>query len=232
MELITQFHKYQIGYTNKEEFKLLCDEIFNKEIYKTKLTSKSPIIFDLGAHIGLATIYFKEKYPNSHVYSFEPNPNIFPILEENITFNRFEDVSLFNIALGNKEEERTFYIDNTGKNCFSTSGFNKNAWNGKQSTVRIKVKTDKLSKYITQPIDLLKVDIEGAETEVLKELSESKKLELVKKIIIEYHPVNQASYHNLVKLLNTHMFTVEIKKDAYGENLVDILGENIAYKSI
>jgi hypothetical protein len=51
----------------------------------------------------------------------------------------------------------------------------------------IPIQTTVLSKFITQTVDFLKIDIEGTELAVLQELNESKKLFLVEQMAIEYH---------------------------------------------
>jgi FkbM family methyltransferase len=224
---------YEIGYTNKEEFNILKDEIFNKEIYFVELENDnlSPVIFDLGAHIGLSILYFKLKYPNSKIVAFEPNSNIFPILQENVELNNLTNMELHNIALGSKDEIRTFYIDNSGNDAFSTGSFSKDAWNGAQKSTPINVKCEQLSKYIVEDVDILKMDIEGAETEVLKELIENNKLKYIQNILIEYHPINNGNSKNIVKLLNGNGFETVTKADEYGTILVNILAKNISKKS-
>ncbi len=228
--LFSKIQGYTIGYTNKEEFNILKDEIFNKGIYKFNLESKntSPIIFDLGAHIGLSILYFKIKYPDSQIVAFEPNSNIFPILQENIEYNDLKNVELHNIALGSKDEIRAFYIDRSGKDCFSTGSFNKNAWDGTQDTISVNVRTEKLSKYISKDVDILKMDIEGAETEVLKELIATNKLKYVRNILIEYHPTKNGNSRNIIKLLKENHFDISTKNDSYGTTLINILGKNIS----
>jgi FkbM family methyltransferase len=231
--MFSKIQGYEIGYTNKEEFNILKDEIFNKEVYNVDLSFKNdaPVIFDLGAHIGLSILYFKIKYPNSNIKAFEPNPNVFPILQENIECNGLNNVELHNIALGEKDEIRTFYIDNSGYDAFSTSGFNKDAWNGAQASTPISVKCERLSKYITGGIDILKMDIEGAETEVIKELIANEKLGYVKNILIEYHPVNNGNAKNIIKLLNANGFETKTRADEYGTSLINILAQNISKES-
>ncbi len=235
--MISKIQGYEIGYTNKEEFNILKDEIFNKEIYNVDLVQKNgkmnnvPVIFDLGAHIGLSILYFKIKYPDSKIVAFEPNSNIFPILQENMEYNHLTNVELHNIAVGSKDEIRIFYIDNSGNDAFSTGSFSKDAWNGTQKSTPINVKCERLSKYITEEIDILKMDIEGAETEVLKELIESNKLKYVKNILIEYHPINNGNSKNIIKLLNENGFETQTKADEYGTDLINILAKNISKKS-
>lgn len=221
----SKIHKYDIGYTNKQEFDILKDEIFNQEIYKIDKQTSFPIIFDLGSHIGLSILYFKMNYPNAKIIGFEPNPNIFPLLEENIYCNNLEDVQLHNIALGNSGEVREFHIDNQF-DAFSTSSFKPQAWNGKQDTTSISVRTEKLSKYVNTPIDLMKMDIEGAEKEVLTELEQADKLKYIKNIVIECHNVD------VKDILKRNGFNVTEKKDLEEENLVYVLGKNISEESV
>lgn len=217
-----KFKKYQITYTSKEEFKILTNEIFTEEIYKTKLNTTSPTILDIGSHIGLSIIYFKDIYPEAEIIGFEPNPNTFPILEENIYSNALQKVKLHNVALAEKKSNRDLYIDTSGEGAFSTSSFRKNAWNGKQNTRAITVKCEKLSSYITKEIDLLKIDAEGAETEIIRELYNSDKLSMIKNIIVEYHPTKHSNIKNILNYLKSFK---HIKQKDLGENLILILGE-------
>lgn len=235
--MFSKIQGYEIGYTNKEEFNILKDEIFNNEIYNIDLILRNgdrndaPVIFDLGAHIGLSILYFKIKYPHSKIVAFEPNSNIFPILQENVECNGLTNIELHNIALGSKDEIRTFYIDSSGTDAFSTGSFKKDAWNGTQTTIRINVKCEQLSKYISEKIDILKMDIEGAETEVLKDLIDADKLKYIKNILIEYHPINNGNSKNIIKLLNENGFETKTKADEYGTSLVSILAKNISKES-
>jgi FkbM family methyltransferase len=212
----TKIGKYTITFFNKEELKNLKEEIFKNEIYSINLNKpkkKLLNIFDVGAHIGLATLYFKNKFPNSRISCFEPNPNIFPLLEENIFYNNLKNIKTFNIALGNKSQKRKFYIDNSGYGAFSTASFKKDAWNGKQKSIPIKVRTQPLSKYIKSKVDLLKLDVEGIELEILKDLEENKRLEKIQNIIVEYHPVKGHKINNLLKILRRNGFNLRYSQD-------------------
>lgn len=220
----SKIHKYNIGYTNKQEFDILKDEIFNQEIYKIELNTNTPTIFDLGSHLGFSILYFKMNYPDAKIVGFEPNPNIFPLLEENIYGNNMKDIELHNVAIGSKNEIREFNIDNQ-YDAFSTSSFKQNAWNGKQRTTKISVKTEKLSKYIISPIDLMKMDIEGAEKEVLTELEQTDRLKYIRNIVVECHNVD------ITEILKRNGFDITMKRDREEDNLVYILGKNTSKES-
>jgi FkbM family methyltransferase len=213
---IANIGKYKVTYFNKVEFQILKKEIFQQEIYSISLeknNSKTLKILDVGAHIGLATLYFKKIYPNSHITCFEPNPNIFPLLEENIFCNNLKNVKAFNIAIGKDSSERKLYIDSSGYGAFSTASFRKDAWNRKQKSTPIEVKTELLSKYIKSRVDLFKLDVEGAELEILKELDSKNSFDNIQNMLIEYHPQEGQNINNLLEILKRNSFKLEYKKE-------------------
>ena len=214
--------KYNVSYLCKEEYKIVSNEIFYREIYKVNLINPSPLIFDVGSHIGLSVLYFKDVYPNSIIHAFEPNPNVYAILQENIDQNALQNIQTYNIALGKKDTKRLLYIDSSGMCAFSTGSFKKNAWNGKQQTQPIEVSTEKLSNYIHQNVDLLKMDIEGAEIEVLEDLNANGKMKYIKNIIFEYH---LSKKHSIGKIINKFMSDYEVKMTDMGEGLVLVIGQ-------
>ncbi|MDD4381917.1 MAG: FkbM family methyltransferase [Candidatus Dojkabacteria bacterium] len=220
------FKNYSITYFDDEEFKILSKEIFGNEVYKTVLDNPAPLIYDLGSHIGLSVLYFKKQYPNSKIISFEPNPNVYPLLLENIETNNIRNVQTYNLALSRKKGVRRLYIDKSQRGCFSTSSFTKNAWDGKQKSIGIDVQTDRLSNYINKSIDLLKMDIEGAELEVLKEIDSNNKIKMIKKITIEYHQTDRKRLKELLRILQRNNFN--IKQGRNDNGLIYILGEYTA----
>ena len=221
---VAKFERYLLTYFNKEELNILLNEIFKKRVYDIDLQTTTPIIFDIGAHIGLATIFFHQKYPLARVTAFEPNPNIFPLLEENIYYNNINNVTLHNIALGKSSSKRTLFID-SANGGFSTASFSKDAWDGTQKSIGIEVITEPLSKYIVTPIDLLKMDVEGTEQEIIEELDKNGKIKNIRNLIIEFHPTEKQNIEIIKDLLKRNNFTIEIKEEAK-EKLVYILGKN------
>ena len=221
---VAKFDRYLLTYFNKEELNILLNEIFNKKVYDIDLGKTTPVIFDVGAHIGLATIFFNQKYPLARITAFEPNPNIFPLLEENTYYNNIQNVTLHNIALGKTPSKRTLFIDSTNGG-FSTASFSKDAWDGSQKSIGIEVITEPLSKYIVTPIDLLKMDVEGTEQEIIEELDESGKIKNIRNIIIEFHPTEKQNIEIIKDILKRNNFVIEIREESK-EKLVYILGEN------
>ena len=84
---------FTFHFTNREEFEALWRDIFEKEEYRVDLGKPDPYILDVGAHIGMATIYFKTLYPQAKILAFEPNPNTAKLLRLNIKANNLKGVT-------------------------------------------------------------------------------------------------------------------------------------------
>ena len=67
-------------------------------------------ILDIGAHIGCAALYFASQYPNTAIYSFEPVPENFKLLQQNV--GEQPNIRAFNVALGDKDSLRNIRAAN------------------------------------------------------------------------------------------------------------------------
>ncbi len=187
-------------FINREEFERLWKNIFEKEEYKIGLNNPKPLILDVGAHIGLSTIYFKTKYPKAKILSFEPNPNTAKLWRLNIKANHLKNVKIIEAAVWDKEGKKSLYIDSTSKIPWTWGdSLIENIWDSKIPPQSILVKTLTLSSFLTKPIDLLKLDVEGAEYTIIKE--SAKKLNLVKNIILEYHKTPKTNPENQLEAI-------------------------------
>lgn len=181
-------------------------ELFSSNSYFFKTENSTPLIIDCGAYIGLSVIYFKSLYPNAHVIAFEADPNIYNVLKQNIENYELKDVEIINKALWNEETELTFFSENNMSGSVMV--------NDGQKGKPIKVPTVRLGTYLQSPIDLLKIDIEGAEGAVLKDIKNQ--LHQVQRIFIEYHSVanKQQELDELLQILRNAGFRYYIH-DAY-----------------
>lgn len=146
-------------------------EIFLDELYKIDL-GENPYIIDCGANIGLSVIYFKRRFPNSTILAFEPDEVNFELLQKNISIFNFKGVTIEKKAIW--KENTNLYFSNEG------TMMSKIVDSGNYS-----VEAQKLADLMSRDIDLLKIDIEGAEYEVLKSIQHQ--LDQVKNLFIEYH---------------------------------------------
>jgi Methyltransferase FkbM domain len=116
-------------------------------------------------------------------------------------------------ALSNKEGIIDFYFDqkNLGSLCMSTR-------QERMPKQKRSVKALLLSKHIDEDVDFLKIDIEGAELEVIEELRNARKLSHIKQMAIEYH-------HHIVRKSDTFSRTLSILEDAgFGYQIESDLG--------
>jgi len=177
-------------------------DIFEKRIYNFKSKSDFPLIIDCGSNIGLSILFFKEIYPESRILGFEPDPDIFLILKENIEKNDCNRVKLINKAVWVSEATLEFIPDGSDGGRIPLT---KDA--AKKS---LSVPAVCLANYLDEYIDFLKIDIEGAETAVLQSCKE--KLDNVANIFIEYHSISseKQDLHNLLNILSENGFRIHI----------------------
>lgn len=203
--------RYQVTFENSEEYHRLKREIFSEHSYYFETDVAQPIIIDAGAHIGLATLYFKKLYPGAQIIALEPHPTSFELLEKNVWDNNLSNINCEKVAVTDRAGSTTFWADTSAHRWFSTAGFLKGAWNGEQSSQPFTVATRPLSDYLTQPIDCLKMDIEGAEWQVLS--AASNHLPRIQHILVEFHPHPGQSLLDLVELLTNAGFTTGVWKN-------------------
>jgi FkbM family methyltransferase len=160
-------------------------EIFVRRDYFFEAGSPAPVILDCGSNIGMSVLFFKQLYPASRIIAFEPDPETFNVLQWNIQNNHLENVELHNQAIYPTDGFVEFYSDpnHPGSLAMSTA---RERFPGRE-VISHKVEAVRLSPFIEGEVDLLKMDIEGAELAVVIELAESGKLKWIQQMFIEYH---------------------------------------------
>lgn len=207
---LAKLGSFTISFHNSEEYHHLKQEIFTQDGYYFETDNPSPVIIDAGAHIGLATLYFKKLYPAAHITAIEPHPENFTLLEKNVFENQLADVQLVQAALNTSPGHTTLYADRSNQRWFSTAGFIEGAWNRQQKSEALTVPTLPLSDFLQQPIDFLKLDIEGAELAVLTAAGNN--LTKVKHMMIEFHPGSSQSLIGLLETLTKLGFRTRLWK--------------------
>jgi FkbM family methyltransferase len=173
---------YRVSYFHPEHVRLFFREIFLEGCYFYRADHEPSLILDCGSNIGMSILVFKKMYPNVRIVGFEPDPETFGLLQRNIDQNRLKDVTLYQCALGDADATIDFYVDAQKRGSPAMSVYEERT-NGK----RILVPGRKLSSFISEEVDLLKIDVEGAEETIMSELAASGKLRLIKRIHLEYH---------------------------------------------
>jgi len=150
-------------------------EIFSREMFRLPAVSEPSMIIDGGANIGLATLYFKRRYPEVEVMAIEADPEIGNLLRRNIEEFCPRGVAVVEGALWNRRERVSFRPDQADGGTVSDDAGG-----------AISVDTVLLDELIgDRPVDFLKLDIEGAELPVLEQSAAS--LAHVERLYIEFH---------------------------------------------
>jgi FkbM family methyltransferase len=149
------------------------------------------VIVDIGANIGAFSV-LTGKLIEGHgkVYAFEPEPNTFKRLQENIQLNNLKNVEIFNEAVGGENGTLDFYV---GKKSALNSSFAEVDGDSRagESTKKISVSMrsiDSVLNLINKKINLLKMDCEGGEYLILESLT-SERAQLIENIVMEIHTV-------------------------------------------
>jgi len=151
-------------------------EIFEQNIYRFPDSPTPPRILDCGANLGLASLYFLHTYPSCRLTALEPDPEIFKILETNLRPHRNSETTLLNVALTGQPGIYDFHQHRGDSGRLGHPLQN--------SPATTKVKGVPLDELLAEPVDFLKIDIEGAEVAVL---NNTRRLRQARYVFVEYH---------------------------------------------
>lgn len=150
---------------------------------------KAETVIDLGANYGFYSLGVKRINPQCRIVALEPNPYIYPYLKKNLS--SFEKIIVLNKAISSKDGSELFdlirQVPSIGGRTIKQTP---REWVSKELIESIEVNTvsleSLLNEYELDLVDILKVDIEGAEGELFDNTS-PKILSKAKRIVVERH---------------------------------------------
>jgi FkbM family methyltransferase len=162
-------------------------QIFTNNEYDFHVQSQPEVIVDAGANIGLASIYFANRYPEAKIIAIEPERENFTLLKRNVA--PYANIFPVEVALWHEHTEVQIIDHGRGEWGFRTEERDvggKRADSGVPVHKVAAVTIDKImDDYDLGKVDILKVDIEGAEKEVFSYASTW--IDKVDALIIELH---------------------------------------------
>jgi len=173
-------------------------EILCKKEYASSLVDPK-IIVDIGANVGIATVYFSCLFPHSKIYSIEPDPTTFSRLQHQTS--GLKQVHIWCGAVGAKDGSITFY---SSRNSLSSSIYPR-----LESDKKINVSVISLDSFCRKnkisKIDFLKFDVEGAEWSIFSALPRIN----INHFIGEYHQdLVGKSVHEFAALFPQYVITI------------------------
>tara|TARA_Y100000389_G_scaffold176382_1_gene187856 strand:+ start:583 stop:1485 length:903 start_codon:yes stop_codon:yes gene_type:complete len=187
--------------------------------------NKEKIVFwDIGANIGLYSIYAAVKFTNIEIISFEPSTSNTRTLSRNISINKLYDkIKILPIALADKSNiiskiKETSFVEGSS---MSTFGNNLNYMGVKTDDEKIKNQYQILGNSIDYLVEnktlkipnYIKIDVDGIENLILRGATNTlKKKELVE-ISIELNPTNKEQYENIVENFKKNNFLLVESKN-------------------
>lgn len=170
------FRGHEFNYLDPLSLYWSWHEIFGDEIYRFPHSTGNPKILDGGANLGLASLYFLKLFPGACITAIEPDPICFNLLSKNLAWATTSSLVLKNCALAGQRGRRNFFphAGDAGRLDVPLS----------LTMAAVEVDCLPLDDFLSEPIDFVKLDLEGAETEVL---TSCRRLNHIHHLFVEHH---------------------------------------------
>src|SRR5215210_867725 len=135
-----------------------CAKILQGKSYPLMLPANLvQSVVDIGANIGAATLYFALHYPTADIYSLEPDPVSYVLLQRNT--EDLANVSIFNFGLSDEDRQAPLFL---GQIDPATNSLRHSSLNSTDAiTVSLKEPQTVFREHAIEVIDILKIDTEG-----------------------------------------------------------------------
>ncbi len=202
----------------KEDFDVFDFILISKD-YNFRLTFTPKTIIDGGANIGMAAVWFANKFPDAEIISVEPADCNFPLLQKNTEL--YKKVTAYKGGLwGNPG-----WLELVDKGNGHTSFEVRESVENQKNTIRAYTITELMHLHNWETIDVLKLDIEGSEKHVIMHGADEW-LPKTKFIVVEFHDRRMKdSSKEFFRVLDKYNFSMEPLKECllfYNEDLINM----------
>lgn len=198
-------------------------EIFRWREYRSaeKIMTNAKTIIDAGAHIGLFALYALALNPTAKIICLEPEPNNLLSLKQNLKNNKISSVKVIGAALAGQSGPRSLAVtpDNHNHHLVSDTL--------SKSVIAVTAINlpDLLKRQKINQVDLLKMDIEGAEYEIIAQLRAAD-FAKIQNLILEYHENSDQKRQEIEAALRRAGFSVSIFPSNFDKNMGFLLAKN------
>lgn len=177
------------------------------------------IMVDIGLNIGITSLYFAQNQNIKKIYGFEPFVETFKQAQNNLKNNPrlSEKIEIFNFGIGDRDELLNISYNKDLPGAMSTSidryknlGQNQEIKVFKASSIFGEIFKKHTEKFF------FKIDCEGSEFDILKELNNSGLIKKIDVLCLEWHFKNPKEIIDILQRNNFVVFNKEIIKDEIG----------------
>ncbi len=179
----------------------------------------NPIFWDIGANVGLYSVFAGKEHPNAEIVSFEPSGLNIGILEKNIALNNLEaNIKILQIPLLNRSREFLYMYESSNEEGGALNSFGNNlGFDGKE--INLKNKYQIYGTSINQLIDdevlkvpnYIKIDVDGNEHLILEKATSILTSNKVKEIMVELNEDYREQFIKVNSILQENSFTFKQK---------------------
>jgi FkbM family methyltransferase len=191
-----------------------------KEIYRTQSYAHSAIpaikandvVIDIGANIGMFSLFAAKVFSTVKVYAFEPAAESFALLKKNVLLNNLTNIKCYQCSVFSVTGEQTLYIDIGSTADTMIQSRIKAPDSVKKERVPCLSLDDLFSKYEIARCNFLKVDVEGSEFDIFLSAS-AQTLNKIDTIAMEFHEYEGQRGQELAALLKSNGFHTNISRE-------------------
>ena len=228
----------QVAHLSKNETDALYKEIFEDQSYLRHgiALSDESVVVDVGANIGMFSLFVHQRWPQAQVYAFEPIPTTYEILRTNINLHR-ANVKPYNCGLSAQSGTATFafypqmsamsgmyadavadeqvtrvYMANQDQRLVEFADeLMAGRFSAEYFDCPLKTVSEVMRENRIERVDLLKVDVEKSELDVLRGI-DADDWSRIKQVVVEVHDQNDR-LREVRELLEHHGFDVVCEQD-------------------
>lgn len=163
-----------VEYGSASDLRGQFQEIYLDRHYAFNADSEVPVILDCGGNIGMSAIWFRQNYPKCKLTVVEADSSLVKRLSKNFVSCGIHDAKVLHGAVWNRDGKISFDARGNDSGLVSEDG-------------EEQIPCFDIAELISEQVDLLKMDIEGAEYPVIERLAKSGKIANVKRIAAEFH---------------------------------------------
>lgn len=216
------FDKEIIFFAPNLIIKWRVDTLLSKEPNTLKwidnFQNNKKILWDIGANIGLYSIYAAIKHSNIEIISFEPSTSNLRVLSRNIALNKLSDkISIFQPALSNKENtfmmfQESQFIEGWSMHQFSNDIKLDKGINNQQNYKIYGTNIDSLIRNnILKAPNYIKIDVDGIEHLILQGSVNTLMNKNIKSILVEIDESHNVQLQSILDLMKKNNFSIKEK---------------------